>query len=212
MSSEHLTRRIKALGANVSVNPYYVHHRASINVPHMGKDRAHTAARLKQCLDMGVVTALHTDTPVAPPRPLEEMYIAVTRLNESGEICAPSERITVEQALRMKTVDAAYVLGLDGLLGTIEPGKFADFTVLYENPLKVKAEHLRDIKIWGTVVGGKKYRQDHKWSLKTKVPEDLSFFRGIIWLFATTAHRGRGSWSTRWVWKLLGRWFAGMSE
>ena len=53
MSSEHLTRRIKSLGANVSVNPYYVHHRASINVSHMGKDRAHTAARLKQCLDSG---------------------------------------------------------------------------------------------------------------------------------------------------------------
>ena len=160
----------------------------------------------------GVVTALHTDTPVAPPRPLEEMYIAVTRRNESGEVCAPSECITIEQAMRMKTVDAAYVLGLDGLLGSIEPGKFADFTILYENPLKVKAEHIRDIKIWGTVVGGIKYRKDHKWSLKTRAPEDLTFFRGILWLFATEAQRGHGSWFTRWIWILLGRWFAGVKS
>jgi hypothetical protein len=75
MSSEHLTRRIKSLGANVSVNPYYVHHRASINVPHMGKDRAHTAARLKQCLDCGTClfclsythTHTHTHTQVLSP-------------------------------------------------------------------------------------------------------------------------------------------------
>ena len=55
----------------------------------------------------------------------------------------------------MITIDAAYVLGVDELLGSIEPGKFADFTVLERDPYEVAAAELRDVPVWGTVVGGK---------------------------------------------------------
>ena len=56
-------------------------------------------------------------------------------------------------ALRMKTVDAAYVLGLDALVGSIEPGKLADFTVLSASPLDVPVAELRGVRVLGTVLG-----------------------------------------------------------
>merc|ERR1719285_1033438 len=57
----------------------------------------------------------------------------------------------------MTTVDAAHVLGLDDLIGSIEPGKLADFTVLERSPLEKNPRNMKDIGIWGTVLGGKLY-------------------------------------------------------
>jgi predicted amidohydrolase YtcJ len=155
ISTPEQARRIKALGGVVSVNPYYLHDRAELTAPYIGADRAYTAARLKTLVDAGVPTALHSDTPVAPPRPLEEVWIAVNRFGLSGQVRGPAERVSVEQALRMVTIDAAYTLGVEDKVGSIAAGKFADFAVLEQNPHEVPSEKIREIPIWGTVVGGK---------------------------------------------------------
>ena len=55
----------------------------------------------------------------------------------------------------MTTIDAAYVLGLDHMIGSLEPGKFADFTVLDDDPYEVDPFALASLPVWGTVVGGK---------------------------------------------------------
>lgn len=157
ISTTDMIRKIKALGAIVSVNPYYLYGRAEINEPNMGTDRADTAARLKSLVDAGIPTSMHSDTPVAPPNPLEEVWIAVNRFGLSGKVLGPEERITVDQALRMITIDAAYTLGIDNKVGSISPGKFADFTVLEQDPYAVPKEKIKDIGVWGTVHGGKLY-------------------------------------------------------
>lgn len=54
----------------------------------------------------------------------------------------------------MVTIDAAYTLGVEDTLGSIEPGKMADFVVLEDDPLAVPPEKIRDVKVWGTVLGG----------------------------------------------------------
>jgi len=59
-----------------------------------------------------VPTSLHADSPVAPPFPLEEVWIAVNRLGLSGRVRGPEGRISVDQALRMVTIDAAFTLGV----------------------------------------------------------------------------------------------------
>jgi len=194
MSSLHLHRRLRNLGASVAVNSYYVYHRGDLNVPNMGKDRAHAAARLRTIVDSGLPLALHTDTPVAPPRPLEELWIATNRLSDSGEVMCPSECVTAYQALKMKTVDAAYVHGLDGLLGSIEAGKLADFTVLSANPLTLPSTELRKIQVWGTVVGGIKYKCE---PLDLKVPKPpVGLYGPLLWLFGAVAESdcARGFW------------------
>ncbi|HYZ60426.1 MAG TPA: amidohydrolase family protein, partial [Nitrososphaeraceae archaeon] len=60
----------------------------------------------------------------------------------------------VHQALKMITIDAAFVLGVDSLIGSIEPGKFADFVILEQDPYAIPAENIRDVQVWGTIVGG----------------------------------------------------------
>ena len=75
----------------------------------------------------------------------------------SGKVFAPTERLTLDQALRAVTIDAAYMIHMEARLGSIEAGKLADFAVLDKDPYEVGVEGLRDIKVWGTVFEGKAY-------------------------------------------------------
>ena len=156
ISTPEQARQVKALGGVVSINPYYLYARADLNGPQIGNDRAFTAARLKTLSDAGVVVSLHTDTPVAPPLPLEEVWIAVNRIGAiSGNVLAPEERVSVQQALRMVTIDAAYTLGVEDKVGSIMAGKFADFVVLGDDPATVAPAAIRDIPVIATVLGGR---------------------------------------------------------
>lgn len=155
MTTPEMARRLKALGGVASINPYYVYYRAEFNTPMLGTDRAYTAARLKTLLDAGNIISLHSDTPVGPPRPLEWVWIAVNRVGLSGKVLGPDERISVMQAMKMITIDAAYTLGVEDKVGSIQAGKFADFAVLDQDPLKVAPMKLKDIPVWGTVIGGR---------------------------------------------------------
>ena len=71
MSTPEMARRLSQLGGAASVNRYYVYYRSEFNAPFVGSDAAYTAARLRTLVEAGVPTSLHTDTPVAPPIPLE---------------------------------------------------------------------------------------------------------------------------------------------
>jgi predicted amidohydrolase YtcJ len=152
-----MARRLKMLGGMASMNPYYVYYRSEFNEANMGVDRAHTAIRLKTLIDAGVPVALHSDSPMGPPSPLEWVWIAVNRPSiESNKIMAPAERVSVHEGMRMITVDAAYHLGMENKIGSIEAGKFADFTVLEQDPYTVDPMKIKDIPIWGTVLAGQK--------------------------------------------------------
>lgn len=156
LSTHDMARRIKALGGVVSTNPYYVYTRSDLNAGEIGTDRASLASRVGTLLSEGVVVSLHADTPVAPPRPLEEVWIVVNRIGAlSDEVRGPSERISVEQALRMITIDAAYTLGVDDKIGSIEAGKLADFAVLDADPQEVSPMEIKDVPVVATIVGGK---------------------------------------------------------
>jgi predicted amidohydrolase YtcJ len=102
----------------------------------------------------GVRLAMHSDAPVTPLAPLFTAWCAVNRITAAGRVLGPEERIPVADALRAITLGAAYTLRLDGEIGSIEVGKRADFCVLAEDPLAVRPEALKDIPVWGTVLGG----------------------------------------------------------
>jgi hypothetical protein len=72
-------------------------------------------------------------------------------------VFAPTERLTLDQAIRAVTIDAAYMINMEATLGSIEAGKLADFAVLDKDPYEVGVEGLRDIKVWGTVFEGRAY-------------------------------------------------------
>ena len=82
---------------------------------------------------------------------------AVNRLTVSGKVLGPNERISAYDALQAVTITPAYLLKMDHEVGSLECGKFADFAVLDESPLEVDPLKIKDIKVWGTVMGGKKF-------------------------------------------------------
>lgn len=86
--------------------------------------------------------------------PLFSVWCCVARTSFAGNVIDPREAITVEEALRMHTIDAAWVLGEDGEKGSLTPGKLADIIVLDRDPCMVPTDDLRRIKVERTYVGG----------------------------------------------------------
>jgi predicted amidohydrolase YtcJ len=91
---------------------------------------------------------------VTPLGPLFTAWCAVNRRTSSGRVLGEEERITVADALHAITLGTAWTLKMDQDIGSIECGKFADFAVLEDDPLAVSPEHLKDVRVWGTVIGG----------------------------------------------------------
>lgn len=155
MADEAQFRRMAALGvcANLFANHIYYwgdQHREIT----MGPDRAMRMDACATAERLGVRFAIHSDAPVTPLAPLFTAWCAVNRLTASGKVLGPNERISAASALRAITLGAAYTLRMDHLVGSIEPGKWADFAVLDQDPTEVAPEALRDIPVWGTITGG----------------------------------------------------------
>ncbi len=120
----------------------------------VGPERAAGMDACATALREGVSFSIHSDTPITPMGHLHTAWCAVNRLTATGEVLGPDERIPVMDAMKAITLDAAYQLKLDHEMGSIEAGKLADFAVLEEDPLLVDPVTLKDIEVWGTVLGG----------------------------------------------------------
>jgi len=155
--SSAMVMKIKALGAVVSANLSYVYDRAKLEHAALGVDRASYATRLGHLTRSGVITSIHSDAPVTAPAPLTEVWAAVTRhdVYQDGKVWAPAEAVPVSEAMKMITINAAYTLGVEDKVGTIEAGKYADFTVLDDDPQTVASAKIKDVPIFATVLGGK---------------------------------------------------------
>jgi predicted amidohydrolase YtcJ len=155
-ANDGTSRRIAELGAQVSANPFYLYDLGDRYAENgLGFDRAARIAPLGGLVKRNVPVGLHSDFPMAPAEPLFLAWTAASRETLSGKVFAPSERLTLDQAIRAVTIDAAYMISMENELGSIEAGKLADFAVLDKDPYEVGVEGLRDIKVWGTVFEGK---------------------------------------------------------
>jgi predicted amidohydrolase YtcJ len=151
--------RAAELGAIISSNPFYVHvlgeQYSKVGV---GPERSEVMARGRTVLDQGVRLSFHSDSPMAPARPMMLVWSAVNRIGLSGrKVLGPEEKVTSEEAFRAITIDAAHALRKENEIGSIDIGKKANFTVFDENPITADPKTLKDLAIWGTVFEGKKY-------------------------------------------------------
>ncbi|BCQ29495.1 amidohydrolase family protein (plasmid) [Caballeronia sp. NK8] len=120
----------------------------------MGADRANRMNAAGTANELGITFGLHSDAPITQLNPLFTAWCAVQRRTASGRVLGEAERLKVADALRAITLGAAYTIGMDDVIGSIEIGKFADFAVLDEDPHDVPPERLGQLRVWGTILGG----------------------------------------------------------
>ena len=149
--NKELISRLKKQQVIVSVQPCVVASEFSVYsaVEKLGAERARWLFPIKTLLEEGVRVVGGSDCPMEPLNPLLGMQAAVTR-----EVF-PEERVTVEEALRMYTVDAAYLSNEENVKGSVETGKLADLAVLSRDPFSVPPSEIASISVEMTIVSGK---------------------------------------------------------
>jgi predicted amidohydrolase YtcJ len=149
--NEELINRMKKQKVIVSVQPCVVASEFSVwsATEHLGAERARWLYPLKTLLKKGIRVVGGSDCPMEPLSPLLGVQTAVTR-----EIF-PEERVTIDEALRMYTVDAAYSSNEENIKGSVETGKLADLTVLSDDPSNVSPNEIENITVEMTLVGGR---------------------------------------------------------
>ena len=152
-------RRMARLGVCVNLFANHIYYWGDAHYTQtMGPDRAERMDALGTAKRCGVPFAMHSDAPITPIGPLFTAWCAVNRVTSSGRVLGADERIPVEDALRAITLGAAYTLKLDHEIGSIEVGKFADFAVLEDDPTDIPPEALKDVRVRGTVLGGRVFQ------------------------------------------------------
>ncbi len=154
-SNEQQIAQLAKNGAIFSVNPYYPVGFADKYADGLGAERADMMVRSASILKHTPHLSFHSDLPMAPSDPLYLAWSGVNRITPSGRVAGPSQKISVDAALRAITIEAAYSWQKEGWLGSIQPGKIANFTILEQDPYKVDPVKLKDIPILATIFEGR---------------------------------------------------------
>jgi len=121
----------------------------------LGPERANRLDAVASALRHGLRPSFHSDYSVSPINPLRSVQTAVTRsMHDGGEVLNADERISAEAALRAVTIDAAWQTHTDNVLGSLEPGKHADFAILSSDPRRADSSAIGEITVQQTRLGG----------------------------------------------------------
>jgi len=152
--NDDILRRMKAM--NVIANPFstyvYWHGEKMVNY---GKERLESMFAVRSFIDNGITVTQTSDYPPGPYEPMMAMQSSVTRTDMSGNVWGASQKITIEEALKVGTINGAYASYEENIKGSLETGKYADLVVLDEDPTEVDQNTIVDIKIERTMVNGK---------------------------------------------------------
>ena len=150
-------KRFAEIGVIASVQPYHCIDDGVWAEKRIGPERIKTTHPYRSLLKSGAVVAFGTDWPVAPLNPLYGIYAAVTRQTVDGKNpygWIPEEKISVEDAIKCYTLNAAYASFEEKIKGSIEVGKLADFVVLSEDILTIDPVKIKDVFVGMTIFDG----------------------------------------------------------
>jgi len=152
--NDDLIKRIKAL--NAIPNPFstYVYFHGE-KMKEYGKERLENMFAVKSFLDAGINVTQTSDYPPGPFEPMMAIQSSVTRTDYNGEIWGPSQKISVEEAIKVGTINGAYASFEENIKGSLEVGKLADLVILDKDPRTIDPMRIIDIPIQRTMVGGK---------------------------------------------------------
>ena len=148
-----LLQRIKDLGAVPTPFYTYVHYHGE-KWDQYGQEKMEWMFAHRSFLDYGIPVAPASDYTPGPFEPLMALQSMVTRKDFRGNVWGASQKVTLDEAIRICTMGGAYAAFEENVKGSITPGKLADFTVLAEDPHDVDPDHIKEIRVARTVVGG----------------------------------------------------------
>ncbi|WOX07188.1 amidohydrolase [Microbulbifer pacificus] len=128
----------------------------ALNTALLGPERTQRTLPVKSAFELGMHPTLHSDSPMFPAEPFSLMQTAITRRSRAGTAIGEAEALTPSQALRTITINAAWQLGMEEEIGSLEVGKRADLVILDRNPLSTPAENWREIRVLETRVAGRR--------------------------------------------------------
>lgn len=120
----------------------------------LGAERAERISPLRSAINYDINYTMHQDSPVVNPNSLFAVHNAVNRITKNGRLLGADQRLTVEEALRGVTINAAYQIFEEDKKGSITEGKLADFVILGSNPLTVESDKIKDIEVLETIKEG----------------------------------------------------------
>lgn len=147
-------QRIKDLGLVISTqfHPYMA---AGDMIHFWGADRASDSMRMRDWLDAGLIVGGGSDWSLMPANPFWMIYFWVTRDTRLWGVVGEDQRISREEALRVMTINNAYITHEEDIKGSIEPGKLADLVVLSDDILTVAESDIRELSPLVTLLSGK---------------------------------------------------------
>jgi predicted amidohydrolase YtcJ len=151
--NDDLLRRIKALNVVPAAFTTYAYYNAD-KFHFYGEERMKHCMAFGSFLDAGIHAAAGSDFSPGPFAPLMGIQGMMTRNGWNGETWGANQRISVDEALRVNTLNGAYNSHEEAIKGSITPGKLADFVVLAEDPYSVDPQKIKDIEIVLTATGG----------------------------------------------------------
>ncbi|OEZ58810.1 amidohydrolase [Duganella sp. HH105] len=158
--------RFKALGIVPSMQPTHATSDQNMAEQRVGHERIKGAYAWRTFLDQGSRIACGSDFPVESPNPFEGLHAAVTRQNNAGVPAGgwyKNQAMTLTEAFRCFTLDAAYAAHQENVIGTLEPGKWADFILIDRDLFKLPAEQIGKTQVLQTWMGGKRvYKKDKR--------------------------------------------------
>ncbi len=158
--------RFKSMGVIASMQPTHATSDMNMAEDRVGPERIRGAYAWRLFLDQGTVVAAGSDFPVEQPNPFDGLFAAVARTNHAGEPAGgwfPDQAMTVAEVFRSFTLDAAYAGHQEDRLGSLEPGKWADFILVDRDLFEVPVEEIWQIQVLETWVGGRRvYARAHE--------------------------------------------------
>jgi predicted amidohydrolase YtcJ len=156
--NDDLVRRMKALNVVPALFTTYAYYNSD-KFPFYGEELLKRSMAFRTLLDAGIAAAAGSDFSPGPFAPLMGIQGMVTRTGWDGTTWGANQRVTVDEAIRINTLNGAYNSKEETLKGSIAVGKLADFVVLAEDPHTISQDKIKDIQIVRTVVGGETKHQ-----------------------------------------------------
>lgn len=153
LASYDLVQRMKSQHVIPTPNPAFIYEYGDGYLKNYG-ERTHHMFPLKDYLEEDIPAAITSDSPVTDFSPMRGIHTAMTRMSHSGNMVGEKQKISLLDAIRMYTINAAYASFDEKIKGSLETGKLADMIILDRSILHTEVDALLDVKVEHVMIGG----------------------------------------------------------